>query len=199
MSNEQLILDLHQAGCIRFGHFTLKSGEVSPVYIDLRLLVSYPELLRRVAGAFVPLLRSLAFDRLAAIPYAALPIGVAVAMEMGVPLIYPRREVKDYGTRRAIEGEFHPGERVLVIDDLVTTGLSKLEAIAPLEAAGLVVCDVAVLIDRSRDAAMTLSRRGYRLHHVCTLGDILEVLGEHGLITPAQRHQVLAWIMKGAK
>ena len=77
--------------------------------------------------------------RLAALPYAALPIGTAVAMELGLSMVYPRKEVKAYGTARQIEGECQAGERAVVLDDLITTGGSKLAAIEPLEAAGLEV------------------------------------------------------------
>jgi len=91
-------------------------------------------------------------------------IGVALALEMERPLIYPRREVKEHGTRRAIEGPFRIGDVALVVDDLITRGDSKLEAIAPLEEAGLSVHDVVVLIDREQGGADDLSRRGYKLH-----------------------------------
>jgi len=200
----QLILALADIGCVRFGDFTLRSGQRSPIYIDLRLLVSHPAVLRQVAQAYVRLLQEdwdldighwdLKFDRLAAIPYAALPIGTAVSLELGCPLIYPRKEVKGYGTRRAVEGEFQEGERVVVLDDLITTGASKLEAIALLEEAGLRVEDVVVLIDREQGGREYLEERGYRLHAVFGLGEMLDVLAQHGRISPAQRDEVKAFL-----
>ena len=138
--------------------------------------------------------RGLKFDRFAAIPYAGLPIGVALALEMNRPLIYPRLEVKAHGTRRAIEGAFEPGETVLLVDDLITRGDSKLEATRPLEAAGLTVRDVLVLIDREQGGAEDLSRHGYRLHAVLTLTQVLDVLKESAYITPAQYAEVLAYL-----
>ena len=77
-------------------------------------------------------------------------LNFALALEMGCPLIYPRREAKAHGTRRAIEGSFEPGETTLLVDDLITRGDSKLEATVPLEAAGLEVRDILVLIDREQ-------------------------------------------------
>jgi uridine monophosphate synthetase len=199
-----LTLALAEAGAIKFGDFTLASGKKSPIYVDLRLLASYPNLLRQVALAYAKVLRrEVALDpassvlRLAAIPYAALPIGTAVALEMGLPLIYPRKEVKDHGTARQIEGEFQPGEQVVVLDDLITTGGSKLEAIAPLEAAGLKVQDVVVLIDREQGGREELAEAGYRLHAVLRLGEMLDTLVAAGRISAMQRDEVAAFLWGG--
>lgn len=188
-----LIQALFDLGAVRFGEFTLHSGLKSPIYLDLRLLISDPKVLRQTASAYTGLIREagLAFDRLAAIPYAALPIGVMVAQELDRPLIYPRKEIKEYGTRRTIEGRFAPGETVLVLDDLVTTGASKFEAIAPLTAAGLVVHDVVVLIDREQGGRAELAAHGYRLHSLVTMTAMLNHLVEQGCISADQRAAVL--------
>jgi orotate phosphoribosyltransferase len=190
----RLTNQLFDAGCVKFGTFTLKSGLTSPIYVDLRLLVSHPPLLREVARAMADVASGLTFDRIAAIPYAGLPIGTALALEMGRPLIYPRQEVKEHGTRRAIEGDFAPGETALVVDDLITRGTSKIEAIEPLEAAGLTVHDVLVLIDREQGGAEDLAQRGYRLHAILRLTEILTTLRESGRITPEQHAEVLAYL-----
>jgi uridine monophosphate synthetase len=164
---------LLEIGCVKFGRFTLKSGLQSPIYIDLRMLVSFPRLLDQVARAYVPVLRSLRFDRLAALPYAAVPIGAAVSLQGGWPMIYPRKEIKAYGTKADIEGVYSSGELVVVIDDLATTGGTKFEAIDKLVSAGLFVRDVVVLIDRQSGAAQALAQAGYRLHSVFTLEQLL--------------------------
>ena len=185
---DALAADLLAAGCVRFGEFTLKSGLVSPIYLDLRQLISHPAILRRTAQAYAALARSagLAFDRLAGIPYAGLPIATALALELDRPLLYPRREAKDYGTRAAIEGAFAAGETALVVDDLATNGGAKIEAIQKLEAAGLAVRDVMVLIDREQGAGPALAEAGYRLHAVCTLRQLLEAWRRSAAITPTQ-------------
>ncbi len=181
-----LASDLLQSQCIRFGQFTLKSGMVSPVYIDLRRLVTHPAILRRAAQAYLPTLRGLQFDRLAGIPYAGLPIGTAIALEMNRPLIYPRREVKDYGTKASIEGEFNAGETAVVIDDLATTGETKIEAIQRLEAAGLKVRDIVVLIDREQGAGDYLKQRGYNYHAVVGFRELLQEWKRSGAISEEQ-------------
>jgi uridine monophosphate synthetase len=189
-AQQRLILDLHRIGAIQFGQFTLVSGLSSPIYIDLRLLPSDPPTLARAAAAYAELLRGLSFDRLAAIPYAALPIGTAVALQTGQPLIYPRQEVKDHGRRRSIEGHFAPGERAVVLDDLITTGGSKIEAVQALRDAGLLVEDVVVLIDRQATGAADLAAHGLRLHAVLTLRQIVAVLAAQGVISRAEQAAV---------
>ncbi len=177
---------LLDAGCVRFGQFTLKSGLQSPIYLDLRQLISHPSLLTEVSAAYTTLLAGLRFDRLAALPYAALPIATAISLRTGWPMIYPRKEVKAYGTAAEIEGEFVPGERAVVIDDLATTGGSKFEGIEKLTAAGLQIEDVAVLIDRCSGASEALAAAGYRLHAVMTLPQMLDHWAETGRV-PAER------------
>jgi uridine monophosphate synthetase len=189
---DQVALGLHALGAIRFGEFTLKSGQKSPIYIDLRLLVSDPSLMALVAHAMAGVLSRIQFDRIAAIPYGGLPIGQAVSLETGKPLIYPRREAKDYGTKKLIEGRFEKGETVVVLDDLVTTGGSKLEALAPLTDAGLTVRDIVVVVDREQGGARELEERGLCLHALLTLGQVLDALVRHGRINDSVRGDVRA-------
>ena len=165
---------LLSAGCIKFGEFTLKSGLKSPIYIDLRQIITYPKLLEQVGAAYLPLLKELKFDRLAGLPYAAIPFATAVSLQGNYPMIYPRKEVKAYGTKAEIEGEYHTGEIALVIDDLATTGGSKFEAIEKLTAVGLAVKDVVVLVDRQSGAKESLEQAGYSMHSVLTIKQMLD-------------------------
>ena len=189
-SAERIAESLYEIGAVQFGEFRLKSGLMSPIYVDLRLLPSHPRLLREVAAALACTAAALPFHRIAGIPYAGLPIGVALSLEMDRPLIYPRKEVKEHGTRKAIEGEYRAGETVLVVDDLISTGGAKIEAIEPLLAAGLEVRDVLVLIDREQGGKEELAARGYSLHALFTLAQMLDILEKRGKISAEQAARV---------
>ena len=178
----QLADALLEAGCVKFGDFTLKSGLKSPIYIDLRQVISYPKLLRQIGAAYLPILKELEFQRIAGLPYAAIPIATAISLQGGYPMIYPRKEAKEYGTKAEIEGEYHAGETVAVIDDLATTGGSKFEAIEKLAAAGLKVKDVVVLIDRQSGAKEALERAGFHLHAVLTISALLDYWEKTGKV-----------------
>lgn len=186
-----LALTLFNIEAVRFGAFTLHSGRTSPIYLDLRLLASYPDALRQVAGAYRTVLEGLTFDLLAATPLAGLPIGTAVSLEMNVPLIYPRQRTKGYGTGKTIEGAWRKGQTAVVVDDLVTTGDSIFQTIRALEGVGLQVNDAVVLIDREQGGVAALRERGYQIHTVVRLGTLLAELVASGHITDALRSEIL--------
>lgn len=176
---------LLSVGCVKFGEFTLKSGQKSPIYIDLRRLVAFPELLKQVAAAYAEIMDGLDFDMLAALPYAAMPIGTAISLHGSWPMIYPRKEVKGYGTKVEVEGVYEAGQRVVVIDDLISSGGSKLEGIQKLNAAGLEVEDIVVLIDRQSDGVDFMGEHGYKLHSVFTLPQLLDHWEQNGAVDAA--------------
>jgi uridine monophosphate synthetase len=186
---------LLRIGVIRFGDFTLKDGRRSPFYLDMRVLVSHPAALARLARAMLQRAEDLSYDRLAGLPYAGLPIAVAMALISERPMLYARKEAKDYGTMRLIEGEFARGERALMIDDVVTSGGAKLEAVAPFREAGLVVEDVLVIVDRSAGAAATaLAAAGLRLHSVLTVDALLGHLDALGAVPAADIARARAFL-----
>jgi uridine monophosphate synthetase len=152
--------------------------------------VTYPAVLQEVTRHYARLLAELDYARIAAIPYAAMPIGTAVSLLTGQPMIYPRREAKSYGTRKLIEGEYHAGERVALLDDLISSGGSKLEAIAPLEEEGLVVRDVVVLIDREQGGREDLAAKGYTLHAAVTLRQLVDALEAEARLTADEAQRV---------
>jgi uridine monophosphate synthetase len=189
-----LSTDLHAAGCVRFGEFTLRSGAVSPVYVDLRRLVGHPQVLRRVAEAYAGVLGGIACERIGAVPYGALPLATAVSLATGVPLVWPRPEVKGHGTGSRVEGEWEEGERVVLIDDVVTSGGSAVEAAATLRAVGLVVEDLVVLLDRSPSTLPALSGAGLRLHSITTMRSLVDDLESAGAIDAVQHRSVVSFL-----
>lgn len=186
-------------GCIQFGEFTLKSGLSSPIYIDLRRLVAFPNWMAQVADAYITQLQELRFDRIAGLPYAALPIASAISLRGNYPMVYPRQTVKDYGTAATIEGIYHPGEIVVVIDDLATTGGSKFEAIDKLHIAGLNVRDVVVLLDRESGAKEALAAEGFRMHAFFTLSQLLDYWDETQRLPLDQITKVRTFLEKAGK
>ena len=188
---EALVLTLHDIGAVQFGRFRLHSGKESRIYIDLRLLVSFPAALRQATAAYAGVLAALDYDLLAATPLAGLPIGTALCLHLDKPLIYPRKTAKSYGTGKNIEGRWSIGQTVVVIDDLITSGDSVLETIASVKAAGLHVHDAVVLIDREQGGREMLARQGYRVQPVMTLRQLLEHLVANGRLSGPQRDEVL--------
>ena len=185
---------LHRIGAVRFGEFTLKDGRQSPIYLDLRGLVSHPAALARVGRAMVQRAASLSYDRIAGIPYAGVPIAVAMSLIAERPMVYARKEAKTYGTKRMIEGEYRAGERALLVDDVVTSGSAKLEAAVPFREAGLVVEDVLVVVDREERGAATLAEAGLRLHSVLKVRALLEHLRHRGVADPADIDRAVAFL-----
>ncbi len=143
---ERLVQKLYQIGVIQFGTFTLKSGRTSDHYFDLRKLIAYPELMSEVAE----MITELAFktEQVCGLAYSGIPLGTCVSLQMNTPQLLVRKERKEYGTKKLVEGVYQKGQKVLLVDDVITSGASLVETIAALEAEGLVIEQIVVLIDR---------------------------------------------------
>lgn len=182
MNNTSLIEKLFEIGAVKFGEFKLKSGIMSPIYVDLRVIVSYPEILKLVAEAMWEKINNLKFDLICGVPYTALPIATAMSITHNLPMVMRRKEIKDYGTKKAIEGAFTTGQKVLIVEDLVTSGLSVFETSEPLELEGLKITDVVVLLNREQGAEENLKNKNLNLHAVFTITELLQTLLEKNKI-----------------
>lgn len=189
-----LIAALFNTGCIKFGSFTLASGKQSPIYIDLRRVISFPGLFRKVAQAYAELVQGLKFDHIASVPYAALPAGSVVAWQLGISMIYPRKEVKQHGTGQTIEGSFEAGQTAVLIEDVITTGGSIVSAAEVLRQAGIQLKDVIVLVDREQGGASKMEEIDLSLHSVLKISEIVAILKQKGLIDSETFNKVIQYL-----
>jgi uridine monophosphate synthetase len=193
-----LIASLFNTGCIKFGSFKLVSGSQSPIYIDLRRVISFPGLFRKVGQAYAEIIQGLDFDHIASVPYAALPAGSIVAYQLGVSMIYPRKEVKQHGTGQAIEGSFNSGQTAVMVEDVITTGGSIVSAVDVLRNAGLLVKDVVVLVDREQGGDRKMEEIGLTLHSVLKIDEIISTLKDQSLIDDGMYKIVKQYIKDNA-
>lgn len=184
--HKDLILQLYDIGCIHFGEYVQASGATFPYYIDLRTIISHPQVFEKVLSTYAEILSNLNFDRIAGIPYGSLPTATGLGLRLNFPMIFPRKEVKAHGTGRLIEGEFHPGETVVVIDDILITGNSVMKGAAKLKSVGLIVEDIVVFIDHEQDVKENVEKQGYRSHAVLRISEIAQILYEAGRFNTEQ-------------
>ncbi|PZO41085.1 MAG: bifunctional orotidine-5'-phosphate decarboxylase/orotate phosphoribosyltransferase [Pseudanabaena frigida] len=181
-----LILQLFDIGCITFEETVQASGQVFPYYIDLRRIISNPQVFDAVIGTYAEILQQLEFDRIAGIPYGSLPTASGLALRLNFPLIFPRKEVKAYGARRLIEGNYESGETIVVVDDILISGKSAIEGAQKIESCGLKVRDIVVFIDHEAGVCDRLQKSGYSPHAVLKISEINETLYQSGRISEKQ-------------
>ena len=189
---------LMKTGATRFGLFKLSSGKLSPYYIDLRIVPGDPKAFRTVIELYETLARShvgmSSFDRIAGVPTAGVPYASILAYKLGKPFLYVRKEPKSHGGERRVEGQLLPGERVLVVDDLITTGKNTIQAAEAIRVEGGRVEDAVVLIDRQEGGAAALANAGVRLHAFTSVSKIARYLLDAGVIDEEQYDSILAQI-----
>ncbi|BFZ16023.1 hypothetical protein BsWGS_19062 [Bradybaena similaris] len=179
-SAESIVLRLYEVDAVKFGDFTLKSGIKSPVYFDLRVMISFPQLMTDVANLLWGKVSASKFKSLCGVPYTALPIATLMSASHNIPMLIRRKEAKGYGTKKLIEGIFNTGDVCLIVEDVVSSGSSVLETAAALKSAGLQVKDAVVLLDREQGGREQLEHEGIILHSVFTMSDILKILNDAG-------------------
>ena len=201
-AKQLLALFLFDSKAVKFGKFRLKlhdripDAPLSPIYIDLRILRSFPEIMDSITDVYNELTKGLKFDLYADVPTAATPIVSILSYKNRIPMITPRKEGKGHGIKRRIDGVFREGQVVLLVDDLVTLADSKFEAISLLEENGLKVHDVAVLINREQGGVRELEKRGYACHVAYQLRELLRFYLEVGKIGTDQYWKTVAYLEK---
>ena len=177
---------LHQNGIIKFGDFTLASGKKSSYYVDLRLVPSYPHEFRKMVKYLEnDIAQNIGldeFDSIVSVPTGGLVIASALAMETVKPLIYVRSKPKDYGTSKSVEGKIYDGMKVVMIDDVATTGGSVVNAIQSLKEVNITIKDAYVIVDRMEGASEALTELGVKMHSILNILEITESLYEQNLI-----------------
>ncbi|MCG7281972.1 orotidine-5'-phosphate decarboxylase [Chryseobacterium taklimakanense] len=182
-TKKEFFLECYKLGIIKFGRFTLKSGIESPFYVDLRPLASDPKILKNLANYMLDMLPLDNFDLICGVPYAALPMATAMSLESYLPLIIKRKEAKDYGTKKLIEGIYQKGQNCLLVEDVITSGKSLLETIPEIENEGITVSDIVVVLDRQQGGKELLESKGFRVHTLFTISEVCQLLQEEGQLT----------------
>jgi len=191
---------LNRINALEFGTFKLSSGRVTPYYVDLRLIPSFPDVFHRISefcAAFIEReLKAESSDRIAGIPVAGIPLASILAYKLNKPFLYVRQSVQLRGRERRVEGVLLSGDRVLIVDDLVTTGLSLKRTATSIRSEGGVVTDAFVLLDREEGGKKRLVENEVEVHSLFKISEVAKRLYEMNAITEDQLKMILKQIKK---
>ncbi len=194
MSLSSILIKLLEIESIKFGSFTLKSKIKSPIYIDLRKVISHPKLLKAISDLMYKKTKHLQYDLLCGVPYTALPIATAISLHEHIPMILTRKEAKNYGTKKMVEGSFEKGQTCVIIEDIVTSGSSILKTIDLLHEEGLKVRHAVTFLDRDQGGFQKLKDQNIELHSVTTLPEAMQILQNEHRIDPITVQSIYEFI-----
>ncbi|XP_068209010.1 uncharacterized protein [Palaemon carinicauda] len=191
---EQCIVDLHKIGVVKFGDFTLKSGMQSPVYFDLRIIISYPKLLETVAELMWEARPSEKYELVCGVAYTGLPIATVISTKQDIPMLIRRKETKGYGTKKLVEGNFTDGQSCLMIEDVIVSGSSVFETVETLRELELDVKDALVFLDREQGGAANLKSMDINVVSVISMTEMMSILLKQGCVTEEVSDSVLEFV-----
>jgi len=194
--NEKVAKALADANVVKFGEFTLASGLVSPIYVDLRILPSYPEAMQIITAELVKVVKKLNPDIVAGAETAGIPLATAISLKTKIPMIYVRKKPKSYGRGEQIEGILKKDQKVILIDDMATNAFSKLKFIDGIKHSEGVVEDVLIVLDREQGGVEALAEKGVKLHSLITLKELLTYMKNNNLIDDNKHNEVLDYLEK---
>jgi orotate phosphoribosyltransferase len=191
---------LHKIDALKFGVFKLTSGKASPYYIDLRVVPSFPDAFRQICDFYGEYITSQVglnnFDRIAGVPLAGIPFASQIAYNLKKPFLYVRKGVRRHGRQRRVEGILVSGDRVLLVDDLVTTGLNLKKAADAIMAEGGVVKEAVSFLDREEGGKEKLAKSGIKIHTLLKISEVAKTLYEIGAIDEESLNTILKQVKK---
>jgi len=191
----QLCQILYKISALKFGTFKLTSGRMSPYYIDLRVVPSFSDAFHKICDLYVQLIKDTVgtenFTRIAGIPIAGIPFASVVAYHLNKSFLYTRLTQRTRGRERKVEGILIAGDKVLLFDDLITSGKSLLKAASAIRTEGGVVNDAVVLIDREEGGKGKLAKEGITLHYLLKASEAANTLHKIGAISDMELKTIL--------
>ena len=192
--NEKVAKALADANVVRFGKFALASGIESPIYINLRVLPSYPESMKIVSEELSKLVKKMKPDVVAGAETAGIPLSTAISLKTGIPMIYVRKRPKTYGTMDLVEGILEKGKKVVLVDDMATNAYSKLKFVEGIKHAGGIIEDVVIVLDREQGGAEALGKENIKLHSLITLKELLGYMKDNNMIDDGKLNEILLYL-----
>ena len=191
---------LHKIDALKFGVFKLTSGKASPYYIDLRVVPSFPDAFRQICDFYGEYITSQLglnnFDRIAGVPLAGIPFASQIAYNLKKPFLYVRKGVRRHGRQRRVEGILVSGDRVLIVDDLITTGLNLKKAAQAIRAEGGVVKEAVAFLDREEGGKEKLAKSGIKIHTILKISEVANTMYEIGAIDEESLKTILKQVKK---
>ncbi len=192
--NEKIAKALTDAKVVKFGEFTLASGLVSPIYVDLRILPSYPDSMAVTTEELVKVVKKLKPEVIAGAETAGIPLSTAISLKTKIPMIYVRKKQKSYGRQEQIEGVLKKDAKVILIDDMATNAYSKLKFVDGIKASGGVVEDVLIVLDREQGGVEALAKENIKLHSLITLKELLNYMKDNNMIDDDKHKDILDYL-----